>query len=140
MSRLGREEFVPEGIEPLQRLAHLFFDKTFDLGPRRTPRANDNLRRLQETAQLVHHSGLDFGGGHAPDRACAGAALQDRLADIIAVPSLRVCVGDMAQPVGPKISPFSKAGVCARVCIVRFRGLSRRMACTRSQRARSMMA
>ena len=41
----------------------------------------------------------------------------------------------MACPVGPKISPFSSAGVCARVLAARFRGLSRRMACTLSQRS-----
>ena len=37
---------------------------------------------------------------------------------------MRVWVGVMARPVGPKISPFSRAGVCARVRAARCRGLS----------------
>ena len=41
---------------------------------------------------------------------------------------LRVCVGDMAAPVGPKISPFKSAGVCARVRADRVRVFSARMA------------
>jgi hypothetical protein len=46
--------------------------------------------------------------------------------------------GVIALPVGPKIKPLSKAGVWALVLAARLRGLSRRMACTRSQRVRSM--
>jgi hypothetical protein len=48
----------------------------------------------------------------------------------------RVWVGVMAQPVGPKISPFKREGVWARVFAARVRGLSRSIAWTLSQSAR----
>jgi len=50
--------------------------------------------------------------------------LQDRLADVVAVEPavLRVCDGDIAKPVGPKLS-FAGDGVCDRVCLDSLRGL-----------------
>ncbi len=67
-----------------------------------TPSSDDDLWCAQNITQLVDHGSLDFGGGHSTDRACSGTFLYYRLADVIPVqPSpLRVCVGDMAQPVG----------------------------------------
>jgi hypothetical protein len=53
---------------------------------------------------------------------------------------LRVCVGENAASSGPNSSPFSSAGVSARVRAARLRGLSRRMAWTRSHVSRSMIA
>jgi hypothetical protein len=46
-----------------------------------------------------------------------------------------VWVGEKAAPSGPYTSPFSSAGASARVRAARFRGLSCRIACTRSQSA-----
>ena len=50
-------------------------------------------------------------------RAAPRALLQHGLADVVAVELAAACgcgSGDMARPVGPKIRPFSSAGVCAR--------------------------
>jgi DNA invertase Pin-like site-specific DNA recombinase len=43
---------------------------------------------------------------------------------------ISVCVGDIAAPVGPNISPFKSAGVCARVLADLERAFSARIACT----------
>jgi hypothetical protein len=51
-----------------------------------------------------------------------------------------VCVGVIARPVGPKISPFNNAGVCARVREARVLGLSDKMEWTFSQSGCSMIA
>ncbi|MEG9883493.1 MAG: hypothetical protein V6Z86_02530 [Hyphomicrobiales bacterium] len=79
---LGREQLVPQRIQPFQGFPDLSLGQTIDLGSRRPPCADDHLRGAKEAAQLVDHRALDLGGGHAPDRAGIVAALQNRLADI----------------------------------------------------------
>jgi hypothetical protein len=58
--------------------------------PCRAPGAHHDLRRADQCPHLIDHRRLYLPGRHAPHRAG---------------------VGVMAQPVGPKISPRSKAGV-----------------------------
>jgi hypothetical protein len=68
--------------------------------------------------------------------------LQHRLADVVAV-ELVALAGvrrEKAAPSGPNNGPFSSAGVSARVRAARLRGLSCRMAWTRSHVSRSMIA
>ena len=134
---LGREQLVPQRVELQQRLPRLVLGDVVLLGPRRAPRADDDLRLPEDAAQLVDDRRLDLGRRHPPDRARLRPALQHVLADVVAVEPVpfRVCVGDMAAPVGPKISPFSSAGVCARVRADRVRALSARIACTLSHSA-----
>jgi len=74
----------------------------------------------------LDHGVVDLSGGHRPCIGCAVRCEDEATA--------------RCAPVGPKIRPFSSAGVCARVFAAHFRGLPRRSVCTRSHRARSIMS
>ena len=82
---LGREQLVPQRVELQQRLPHLVLGDVVLLGPRRAPRADDDLRLPEDAAQLVDDRRLDLRRRHPPDRAGIRPALQHVLADVVAV-------------------------------------------------------
>ena len=61
------------------------FGESLDLLPRCPPRANNNFRAEQENSELIDDGSFDLGRRQAADLSGLGTALQDRLADIVAV-------------------------------------------------------
>ena len=109
----------------------------------RPPRCDDDLRRAQQGAKLVDDRALDLGGRNPADRAVVLVPFDDRLVDVVAVELLALAgVGRRHGPArsGPKISPFSRAGVWARVLPARLRGDSANAAWTLSHRDLEMIA
>ena len=82
---LGGEKFVPQRIELLECRASAGLGDSVVLRPRCLPRARDNLGLAEDGTQLVDDGGLDLAGRHAADGTHPRAALQHRLADIVAI-------------------------------------------------------
>ena len=82
---LGGKELAPQRVELGERLPRLVLGDVVLLGPRGAPRPDDDLRLPEDAAQLVDHRPLDLRRRHAPDRAGVASALQDVLADVVAV-------------------------------------------------------
>ena len=106
---LGREQFVPHGIENLQRRARLLLRQAGHFRPRRQPRADDDFRLADQGTHLRHDGSLDFWRGYAVHqrRVFRRAALQGRLTDVVAIlPAPPYCVrGRQGPPVHPEDQP-----------------------------------
>jgi phage terminase large subunit-like protein len=82
---LGGKQFVPQGIQLLQSIAHRVFRQALDLRPRGAPCRHYDFGRPQHAAQLVDDGGLDLSRRHATHGAGLRALLQDGLADVVAI-------------------------------------------------------
>ena len=141
---LGGEQLIPKRIQAAARLSRTSASVISPAWARAAFHVPATISGWRNTgAELLDDRRLDLARGHAADRARSGTMFQHRLTDIVAVEPVALAGVRRRErgPVRAEQQPLQQRGrVGAGAGGALLRGLSFRMACTRSHVSRSMMA